>query len=139
MAEKRTAPKKIRARLERERDAEIRRFRGLGGPAALDPSPSPLAANVTADEVDRIQANESRELGFMNRERLAQRINRLTAALERLENGEYGVCVECSETIKDARLRAMPEVERCVPCQEEVERLERLSHRNGSVWGQWAA
>jgi DnaK suppressor protein len=130
MAEKRTGTKKIRARLERERDAAIRRFRDLGGPAALDPSPSPLAANVTADEVDQIQANEFRELGFMNRERIAARINRLTAALERLDNGDYGRCTRCGDPIEPARLEAIPEAELCVRDQE---RLEQARAQGGSA------
>ena len=70
-----------------------------------------------ADEVDEIQANERREIGFATRELLVERVNRLAAALDRLDDGEYGVCVECGEAIAPARLRVMPEVHdlRAVP------------------------
>lgn len=37
-----------------------------------------------ADEVDGIQVNESREIGFATRELLRERVNRLTVALERI-------------------------------------------------------
>ena len=47
------------------------------------------------------------------------------AALERLSNGEYGTCVECEEAISPARLRALPEVQTCVRCQDRIERLGR--------------
>ena len=63
-----------------------------------------------ADEVDEIQANERREIGFATRELLVERVNRLAAAIERLDDGEYGTCVECGEAIAPARLRVMPEV-----------------------------
>src|SRR4029434_8247624 len=78
-----------------------------------------------ADEVDEIVANEEREIRFGTRELLVERVNRITAALDRLSTGEYGTCVECGEAIAPARLRVMPEVETCVRCQENLERYGR--------------
>ena len=54
-----------------------------------------------------------------------ERINRIPAALDRLNDGEYGICVECSEKIAAARLRALPEVQTCVRCQDMLERRGR--------------
>jgi RNA polymerase-binding transcription factor DksA len=82
-----------------------------------------------ADEVDQIQANESREIGFATRELLLERVNRLSAALDRLNEGEYGTCVECGEPISPARLHAVPEVETCVRCQDRLERPGRQFKR----------
>lgn len=42
-------------------------------------------------------------------------------ALTRLDAGAYGICVDCSERIPAARLKAKPEAIRCVGCQEEHE------------------
>ncbi len=42
-------------------------------------------------------------------------------ALERLEQGEYGVCSECGEPISPKRLAALPWAECCVTCQAERE------------------
>ena len=78
-----------------------------------------------ADEVDEIQANERREIGFATRELLVDRVNRLVAALDRVRDGEYGICVECGEPIAPARLRVMPEVATCVRCQDRLERSSR--------------
>ena len=75
--------------------------------------------------MDEIQANERREIGFATRELLVERVNRIAAALERLDEGEYGVCVECGENIAPARLRVMPEVTTCVRCQDRLERQSR--------------
>ena len=75
--------------------------------------------------MDEIQANERREIGFVTRELLVDRVNRLAAAIERLDDGEYGTCVECGEAIAPARLRAMPEVKTCVRCQDRLERQGR--------------
>jgi RNA polymerase-binding transcription factor DksA len=80
-----------------------------------------------ADEVDQIQVSASREIGLATRELLQERAKRLSAALDRLNEGAYGVCVECTGPIAPARLEAVPEVETCVRCQAGLERLGRQS------------
>lgn len=60
---------------------------------------------------------------------LVGRVNRLSAALDRLNDGEYGTCVECGEAISPARLHVMPEVQTCVRCQDRLERFGRQSGR----------
>jgi RNA polymerase-binding transcription factor DksA len=62
-----------------------------------------------------------------HRQRAAERINRLTRALERLAHGEYGACEECGAAIEPARLAAVPEVAACRECQERRERGERAA------------
>lgn len=36
-----------------------------------------------------------------------------------------GICVDCGDHISPARLKALPEAERCVSCQRELEARER--------------
>jgi RNA polymerase-binding transcription factor DksA len=114
-----------RERLEQELRTAVGRLRHLGGAAALEDLLGPTGDHSYADEVDEIQASERREIGFATRELLVERVNRLVAALARLERGEYGVCVECGEAIAPARLRVMPEVQTCVRCQDRLERRGR--------------
>ncbi|PYM07826.1 MAG: hypothetical protein DMD82_04715 [Candidatus Rokuibacteriota bacterium] len=66
---------------------------------------------------------------------LVERVNRIADALERLSEGDYGVCVECGETIAPARLRALPEVQTCIRCQDRLERLERRMETVGALFG----
>jgi RNA polymerase-binding transcription factor len=118
--------KNIRERLEQDLSVVMSRLRQMGGAVAVEELPGAIGNNSPfADEVDEIQANESREIGFATRELLVERVNRLSAALDRLAEGEYGTCVECGEEISPARLRAMPEVQTCVRCQDRIERLGR--------------
>ena len=42
-------------------------------------------------------------------------------ALRRLEKGEYGFCIDCSEPISDIRLENFPYASRCILCQEAFE------------------
>jgi DnaK suppressor protein len=116
----------IRKRLEQDLRVAVGRLRQVGGASALDDLLGASGVHwAFADEVDEIQANERREIGFATRELLVERVNRIAAALERLDQGEYGTCVECSEPIAPARLRVMPEVTTCVRCQDRLERLGR--------------
>ena len=48
------------------------------------------------------------------------------AALDRRGDGQYDACVGCEEPIPAARLRALPDVQTCVRCQD---RLERFGHQ----------
>jgi DnaK suppressor protein len=114
----------IRKKLEQELRTAMARLRQMGGADSLDEL-RPVGETGFADEVDIIQANEWREIGYATRELLVDRVNRLSSALDRLEDGEYGTCVECGEAIAPARLRVMPEVETCVRCQDQLERYGR--------------
>jgi DnaK suppressor protein len=118
--------KAIRERLEQDLKTAVGRLRQLGDVVTLDDVPGAVGDNSPfADEVDEIQEVERREIGFATRELLLDRVNRLAAAIDRLDSGEYGTCVECEEAIAPARLRAMPEVQTCVRCQDRLERMGR--------------
>lgn len=120
----------IRERLEEDLRTAVTRLRQMGGAVAVEELPGPIGDNSPfADEVDEIQANERREIGFATRELLVDRVNRLSAALDRLRDGDYGTCVECEEPISPARLRALPEVQTCVRCQDRIERMGRHIER----------
>src|SRR6266478_9093454 len=113
----------IKKRLEQDLKVAVSRLKQIGGAVAVDELPGAIGDNSPfADEVDIIQANESREIGFATRELLVDRVNRLSSALDRVDSGEYGTCVECGEAIAPARLRVMPEVQTCVRCQANLER-----------------
>jgi len=118
--------KGIRERLEDELKGAVSRLRRMDGAVALEDVPGVIGDNSPfADEVDEIQANEGREIGFATRTLLVERVHRLRTALDHLKEGDYGTCVECGEAIAPARLRAVPEVETCVRCQDRIERYGR--------------
>ena len=107
-----------RQRIVRDRDAAIETLRRLG----VVPTEDTGARSATLDEGDQAQASERQDMGVAYRERLADRINRLTRALELLTRGTYGVCEVCKDPIGAERLAAIPEVTTCRECQERVER-----------------
>ncbi len=78
----------IRERLEEDLRTAVGRLRQMGGAVAVEDVPGAIGDNSPfADEVDEIQANERREIGFATRELLVGRVNRLSAALDRLNDG----------------------------------------------------
>jgi RNA polymerase-binding transcription factor DksA len=99
----------IRRRLDHELETAVSRLRPPGGAVGVMELPTAI----------------SREIGFATRELLVERVKRLVAALDRLNAGEYGTCVECGAAISAARLRAAPEVQTCVRCQDRLERHVR--------------
>ena len=109
----------IRERLKQDLVSAVSRLRQVDGAVALEEVPGPIASD--GDEFGDVQELVRREIGFATRELLVERVNRLQAALDRLRDGEYGRCVECEEEIAPARLKAMPEVQTCVHCQNRLE------------------
>jgi DnaK suppressor protein len=126
----------VRERLVRELRGTIERLRQLGGAMVIEDTPGAIGDNSPfADEMDVIQLNEDREISFATRSLLIDRANKLADALERVEEGAYGVCEECGEPIAPARLKVMPEVTTCVRCQDRIERELRRSDTVGALFG----
>ena len=114
----------VRQRLAGERDAAAAALRDMGLIAESDPAGPRAAAEAVLDAGDAAQASERRDLSATTRERLANRIGRLTAALERVDEGTYGECSICGNPIGAMRLAAIPEADTCRDCQEQRERAE---------------
>jgi RNA polymerase-binding transcription factor DksA len=82
-------------------------------------------AGADSDQV----ASASRTLDDEVRAALVDRANRelvqVDAALELLRERRYGRCRDCGAFIGLARLQSLPFAQRCRPCQERIERVER--------------
>lgn len=49
------------------------------------------------------------------------RLRRISGALRRIENGNYGVCLTCGAPIDGERLKALPDAPLCMPCESRRE------------------
>lgn len=83
-------------------------------------------ADAAADKRERadddgLDRDESFDLGAVLGERETAELGAIDAALRRVADGSYGLCVDCGTQIPAARLHAQPTVERCVGCQARVE------------------
>ena len=75
----------------------------------------------TEDIVDRANNAYNREFMFALSGTERQILREIERALERLEDGSFGQCANCSEKIPQARLQAVPWARYCIDCQERAE------------------
>jgi DnaK suppressor protein len=61
------------------------------------------------------------ELNLARRDRVESRIAELEHALERLEEGSYGICESCGKPIDLERLEALPQTELCIECARKAD------------------
>jgi RNA polymerase-binding transcription factor len=59
------------------------------------------------------------------RDRAAQQLELVDAALARLADGSFGTCVRCGEPIAPERLEALPWAAHCIGCQSSVDKARR--------------
>lgn len=67
-------------------------------------------AQISHDEFISLQVNS---IGY-------EKLRLVDEALERLDTGDFGLCLECENPIPEKRLRAIPWARYCVSCQEKV-------------------
>ncbi len=74
------------------------------------------------DIVDRANNAYNRELLFSLSDGERHTLLRIEEALQRMEQGIYGVCTNCGNEIRPGRLKAMPWARYCIDCQELAEK-----------------
>ncbi len=79
-----------------------------------------------ADLADRATSETDRALELRARDRQRKLVNKINAALSRIEDGSYGYCEETGEPIGLKRLDARPIATLSLEAQERHERRERV-------------
>ena len=72
--------------------------------------------------LSRMDALQGQAMAKDAERRRGAQVRRLKAALERIERGEFGDCLNCGEPIAEARLSADPGTTLCLDCASEAER-----------------
>ena len=119
--------------LERRRDeiqAEVdERMRKLRSDGAASPT--------RQTELDTAEPDFQEDIELALIQMKSELISKISKALERLEDGDYGTCASCDEPIAEKRLRALPFAVRCTSCQEThetAERRERHGQRHAQLF-----
>ena len=81
------------------------------------------------DTYDLASEERDREISFILSDRGRSKVKNIDDALERLEEGSYGVCDACGLEIAEERLTAMPFTRLCRDCQQDQEREARSQRR----------
>jgi DnaK suppressor protein len=74
------------------------------------------------DLADKAASAYSKELNFSLSDGERNLLMLIDEAFRRLDNGTYGTCTNCSATIGDKRLAAVPWTPYCIDCQELQEK-----------------
>ena len=82
-----------------------------------------------SEECEKMTLAGQRELTLMFADLTSRHLRDIDFALQRLEEGTYGACVDCEGQIPARRLRALPWASRCVACQESTDCESRAIDR----------
>src|ERR1700693_4352381 len=83
-----------------------------------------ITIEESPDALDEVQHAAERELAIRNLDRESNLLRNVRAALRRMDDGSYGVCLHCEEDISPKRLNAVPWTAFCIRCQEAADRHE---------------
>ena len=81
-----------------------------------------LNAQTSGDMVDAALDSVQDEISSQLAEVESRELARIEYALERMREGQFGVCEGCGTGIPMARLNALPYATYCIKCQREAER-----------------
>lgn len=95
-----------------ERRAELAKMIDTFEDRLDDPKPN--------DSEDRATAGENDEVMEAQVEAEYAEVKSIDAALSRIENGVYGICLSCEEPISDERLEAVLHAVLCRRCMEKA-------------------
>lgn len=108
-----------RARVLRE-EIELARNEIESAPAQGDPAEDAAGVGEQRSRDAVRSAEQDRDTG---------ELRDIAAALRRMDDGEYGQCVDCGRDIPVARLQVQPTALRCVPCQQRFEKAHPVEVR----------
>ena len=77
-----------------------------------------IAIEKCPDALDEVQYATERELAIRSLDRDSNLLRNVRAALGRIQEGSFGVCLHCEEDISPKRLAAVPSTAFCIVCQE---------------------
>lgn len=78
------------------------------------------------DVCDIASSDRERDLKLTLSERDREKLRAIEEALERIEEGDFGICEQCGAKIPTARLKVMPFTTECVPCKSKLEKQRKL-------------
>jgi len=71
---------------------------------------------ASVGRVSRIDAIQQQAMALNNERSRANELERIKAALARIDDGSYGECLTCGEDIPEKRLQFDPSIATCVAC-----------------------
>jgi DnaK suppressor protein len=86
-----------------------------------------ITIEKSPDALDEVQHAAERELAIRNLDRESHMLRHVRNALQRMDEGSYGVCIHCDQEISPKRLAAVPWTALCIQCQEAADSNQQES------------
>jgi DnaK suppressor protein len=83
-----------------------------------------ITIEKSPDALDEVQNAAERELAIRNLDRESNLLRNVRAALRRIDDGSFGICVHCDEEISPKRIAAVPWTPYCIQCQEAADKAQ---------------
>ncbi len=84
------------------------------------------------DPTDRASLESDRNFLLRIKDRERKLILKVKEALDRIDNGTFGVCESCGKSISEKRLMVRPVTTLCIECKTEGEHQERIARMRGT-------
>jgi DnaK suppressor protein len=84
------------------------------------------------DPTDRASLESDRNFLLRIKDRERKLIQKVKEALDRIDNGTFGICESCGKPISEKRLMARPVTTLCIECKTEREDQERVERQRGT-------
>jgi len=78
------------------------------------------------DPNDRASLESDRNFELRIRDRERKLIAKMREAIQRIDDGTYGICASCGCDISEKRLIARPVTTQCIECKTKQEKLEKM-------------
>ena len=92
------------------------------------------SGRIPADIGDMAAANADQETLYRIESVEFDAVDQIDHALQKLDDGTYGICEDCGKRIPATRLRALPFAYLCVLCKEQQERSESIADSSAMHW-----
>jgi len=71
--------------------------------------------------LSRMDAMQAQAMSLETKRRRENNLRQIHAALTRIDNGDYGICIDCDAPIAPRRLEFDPAATRCIDCADKLE------------------
>ena len=113
----------------------LQQLKELYGKAAYSVAESVSQTEKSIDPLDQAIYESSRTTTLRLRDRESRLINKIKGALDRIEDGSFGICEMCEEEISIGRLRARPVASYCIQCKTKMETYQKLHLEQQKIRG----
>jgi RNA polymerase-binding protein DksA len=104
---------------ERKRVADAIEYLHEETPGSLEDETEEIVGSVDNHLAETASATLDREIDYSLEDNAGHVLAEIDAALERIEEGTYGICETCGEPISEERLEAIPYTTQCIDCKRK--------------------